>query len=215
LECHSIRAALRTLERHRPRVFVVRRRLDDGFSDDLLMHLQRRGPGAVRTIVLLEAGEGPRVEARQISLGADCAMRDPIRTEVFLAYAGQYVKRNAHTAIQPPGHRPRPEVTFCGGLFSSLDRTFRHGEKAVVLSPRESSLVELLVQSAGGVASYEYLYGEILGRRFCGDTSNMRVLLGKLSISCRRVDISIRPFIEVIPKSGYRYAGSKAANRLI
>lgn len=98
-------------------------------------------------------------------------------------------------------------IDFCGGLFAPVERTLRHGRKRISLTPREALLVEMLTQSSGVVASYERLYGEILGRRFRGDTSNMRVLLGKLATSCRSIGMTIRPHIQVIPKTGYRYDG--------
>jgi hypothetical protein len=49
------------------------------------------------------------------------------------------------------------------------------------------------------------LYSEILGRRFAGETSNMRVLLGKLGKTTAKVGLDVRQWVEVIPKLGYRY----------
>jgi DNA-binding winged helix-turn-helix (wHTH) protein len=74
-----------------------------------------------------------------------------------------------------------------------------------VITPREALLLELLIRAEPEVVSYETLYNEILGRKFRGDTSNMRVLLAKLSISARAVGITLRSHINVIPKTGYRY----------
>jgi DNA-binding response OmpR family regulator len=66
-------------------------------------------------------------------------------------------------------------------------------------------LVELLVGSENRIVTYDSLYHEVLGRHFDGDTSNMRVLLGKLGASARRIGISVRRNIDVIAKTGYRY----------
>ena len=55
------------------------------------------------------------------------------------------------------------------------------------------------------MVSYETLYDKILHRSFGGDTSNMRVLLGSLAASAARIGLTVRSWVEVIPKSGYRY----------
>ena len=211
IECQSVRATLRTLRRHRPRVVVARHRLDDGYSDDIIAALETStGPGATKLIVLLEAGIPSHIEIRQVSLGADCVLRNPIRTDVLSAYIGKYL--NATNASSPPQRGGDAAVIeFCGGLFAPMERTLQHGAKGITLTPREAMLIEVLTQSAGVVASYERLYGEILGRKFRGDTSNMRVLLGKLATSCRSIGISIRPYVQVIPKTGYRYDGREVA----
>src|SRR5207248_2324593 len=98
-------------------------------------------------------------------------------------------------------------LDFAGAAVDPIERTASGGARRVPLTPREVQLIELLVDAAGEVVSYETLYHEILGRKFVGDTSNMRVLLGKLDLSFRAMDISIRRYIDVIPKTGYRYRG--------
>lgn len=207
IDCHSVRATLRTLRRHRPRVVVARHRLDDGYSDDIIAALETStGSAATKLIVLLEAGVPSNIEVRQVSLGADCVLRNPIRTDVLTAYIGKYLKA-VPASTAPEAGSDAAMIEFCGGLFAPVERTLQHGEKRTSLTPREAVLIEILTQSSGVVASYERLYGEILGRRFRGDTSNMRVLLGKLASSCRSVGISIRPHVQVIPKTGYRYDG--------
>jgi DNA-binding winged helix-turn-helix (wHTH) protein len=87
------------------------------------------------------------------------------------------------------------------------------GKATVALTPREALLMELLVQTQGEVISYDTLYSDLLGRRFRGDTSNMRVLLAKLSCSARKVGLSLRNCIDVIPKTGYRYRGAESPDR--
>lgn len=205
LECHSVRATLRSLQRHQPRVVVTRHRLDDGYSDDIIAALatpeQRSG---TKLIVLLDAGVPSAVEVRQINLGADCVLRNPIRTDVLIAYIGKCLKSSAFSRMTGAAVTA-VTIDFCGGTFTPIDRTLSHGKDLISLTPREAVLIELLTQSTGSVASYEHMYGEILGRRFRGDTSNMRVLLGKLAATCRSIGISIRRHIQVIPKTGYRY----------
>lgn len=210
IECNSVRATLRTLRRHRPRVLVARHRLEDGFSDDLIAAFDTStGPVATKLIILLEAGIPSSIEVRQVMLGADCVLRNPIRTDVLTAYIGKYLKSAPASKTPRAGSEAAP-IEFCGALFAPVERTLHLGQKRISLTPREALLIEMLTQSSGVVASYERLYGEILGRRFQGDTSNMRVLLGKLATSCRSIGVSIRPHVQVIPKTGYRYEGREA-----
>jgi DNA-binding response OmpR family regulator len=191
---------------------VARHRFDDGFSDDIIAALASSArPFATKLIILLDAGVPTQQEVRQISLGADCVLRNPIRTDVLIAYIDKYLKAPpSPTATQ--GRSEPLTIEFCGSLFAPLDRTLQYGQKRISLTPREAMLIEMLTQSPGDVATYEQLYGEILGRNFRGETSNMRVLLGKLATSCRSIGLSIRPHIQVIPKTGYRYDGRQSVS---
>lgn len=205
IECHSVRATLRSLRRHKPRVVVTRHRLDDGYSDDIVAALvSREQRPNTKLIVLLDAGVSSAVEVRQVGLGADCVLRNPIRTDVLIAYIGNYLKASPPFGSSTD-HAGEDTIEFCDGTFAPVARTLRHGKNLVSLTPREAVLIELLTQFPGTVASYERMYGEILGRKYRGDTSNMRVLLGKLVASCRAIGMEIRPRIRVIPKTGYRY----------
>jgi DNA-binding response OmpR family regulator len=211
IECRSVRATLRSLQRHQPRVVVTRHRLDDGFSDDIFATLGDLGPPvSTKFIVLLDAGVASDVEVRQLSLGADCVLRNPIRTDVLIAYVRKYLKASPLSSGRCTTANAA-QIAFCGGRFAPIERTLHHGRHRVSLTPREADLVEMLAHSPGVLTSYERLYAEILGRRFRGDTSNMRVLLGKLATSCRSIGISIRPHVHVIPKTGYHYAAPEGA----
>lgn len=205
IECHSVRATLRSLRRHQPRVVVMRHRLEDGYSDDVIAAFESREQRlTTKLIVLLDAGVPSSVEVRQVGLGADCVLRNPIRTDVLIAYIVNYLKASppVWSSIARTGDGT---IDFCGGTFAPVARTLRHGKNLISLTPREAVLIELLTQFPGTVASYERMYGEVLGRRYLGDTSNMRVLLGKLAASCRAIGMEIRSRIQVIPKTGYRY----------
>jgi DNA-binding response OmpR family regulator len=165
----------------------------------------------MKLVVLMSAGTAAAAEARQLALGADCVLRDPVRVEVLAEYLAKYIK----TSRGPDTHaRPAVPATisFAGATVDPVKRRLDHGNKSTALTPREVQLVELFVSTAGGMVTYELLYVELLGRRFRGDTSNMRVLFGKLSTSAESVGISLRHWIEVIPKTGYRYASSPREN---
>jgi DNA-binding response OmpR family regulator len=202
IACHSVQSAKRAIGRVALRVALLRYQLDDGFSDDIIRTLPEANIGArAKIIVLLPAGTPSSIEARQIALGADCVQRDPIRSEVLLAYIDKYIRLSSSRR----GAAQAKPILFSGAALNRSDRSLRHGGRTVRLTPREVNLIELLSTSVNEVVTYELLYNEILGRRFRGDTSNMRVLLAKLSTSIRKIGVTLRHCVDVIPKTGYRY----------
>jgi len=211
-ECDSLRAFTRLLQRQRPGVVLTRRRLGDGYSDDVLTALAAAGlMGAVKVVVLIGAGTPAAVEARQVELGADCVQRDPVRPDVLVEYLVKYLRASKRS------HRPAtpavsPTFPFAGARVDPIERQLQVGSASGHLTPHEVALVELLVQSEGEVVTYDTLYSEILSRRFRGDTSNMRVLLGKLAQSARGVGVPLREWVDVIPKLGYRYRRPQPAS---
>ena len=207
-ECDSIRAAVRLLQHSAPKVMLVRHRLADGYSDEVLA---AAGPAsATKFIVLIPAGSTATLEARQLALGADCVQRDPVRTEVLAEYLAKYVK--AAAAKNAGAARVAPKtIPFAGATLQPSARTLTREGRAVELTPREVALIQALVHPQGELTTYETLYHEILGRRFRGDTSNMRVLLGKLIKSAAELDVDLRHWIEVVPKLGYRYRRPRRA----
>lgn len=204
--CDSVRACKRVLARLRPGVILTRARLRDGYSEDILAAPNR---GATRVIVLAPAGTPSTQEARQIALGADCVLRDPVRIEVLL----EYLERHLHAPAQRAAkrvRRPRATFRFATAIVSTTDRTISRGSRTATLTPRELQLAQTLAEARGAVVSYEELYHEILGRPFHGDTSNMRVLLGKLDASFRAIGVELRRHVDVIAKNGYRCRGRSA-----
>lgn len=208
VECDSVRATLRQLQRSRPRVVVLRHSLQDGYSDYVLSRLPAlQGRNISKTVVLLAAGSSTALEARQITLGADCVLRDPLRPNVFVAYLGRFLSSGSARVAGSPAKATR-HLPFAGGVLLRADRNFQKDGRTVILTPREVELIELLAGSPGAIVTYETLYSEILGRVFRGDTSNMRVLLGKLTASAALVGVVLRDWIKVVPKSGYIYSDS-------
>lgn len=200
----TLRAARRRLLRHEVRALVARQLLDDGHADHLLRDLSTGTRGAVPRLVVLAGPATPAAEeARLVLSGADCVLRDPVRTEVLLAHLSRFLRREEET--RRPAARGPVRLAFAGGELQPDDRTLRRGRRTLSLTPREAELAEALATRPGEVVTYETLYGEILGRRFRGETSNLRVLLGKLAATCRPLGIKLRDWVEVIPKGGYRY----------
>jgi DNA-binding response OmpR family regulator len=204
-DCDSVRALLRMVHRIAPQIVVVRQKLDDGYSDDVIAVLANLGMLPATKVIVLAAGAiAASVEARQVSIGADCIQRDPVRIDILAAYIGKYLA-TPPASLAPVAARGVAIIAFSGASLDPLERTLQHDGRSVGLTPREVTLIELLTRSSGEIVTYETLYSEILERRFRGDTSNMRVLLGKLSASAQQVGIALREWVDVIPKTGYRY----------
>ena len=199
----SLREARRILRRQEVRTVVARHTLVDGYADHLAREFATADRGRPsRLIMLASPGMPATEEARQVTLGADCVLRDPVRSEVLLAYLARYLRRD-ESERGPAARRPN-RLVFAGGELTPDDRTLRLGGRLRTLTPREAGLAEALATRPGEVATYETLYAEVLERRFRGDTSNLRVLLGKLAASCAAIGADLRAWVEVIPKSGYR-----------
>jgi hypothetical protein len=82
--CESVAALRRYIRRSPPGTLLIRHKLADGYSDDAIAALAAANLLAgARIIVLLSPGESSAREARQVSLGADFVLRDPIRTDVL------------------------------------------------------------------------------------------------------------------------------------
>jgi DNA-binding response OmpR family regulator len=203
--CDSLRAFRKLLAQIVPGIAVTRHKLTDGFSDDILALVAKTS----RVIVLYPADLPAADATRQVALGADCVLRDPVRTDLLAAYLARYVA--AHTGRRP--QQPTPKVFHFGGaVVDPVARTVEHAGKRASLAPREIELVKLLSEAGETMISYQNLYNEILDRPFRGDTSNMRVLLGKVDASFRRVGVALREFVVVVPKAGYRCrSGPRAA----
>lgn len=196
--CDSVQAYRRLLSQREPRAAIVRSHLEDGYSDDIFA-ASHSVNAPTRFVLLLAAGTPSSTEARHIALGADCVLRDPVRTDVLIEYLLKFVNE----PTRRPHRELRSGLSLAGGVVCSLTRTLEANGKCTTLTPRELSLAQLLTSSPGQVISYEILFEELLGRRFHGETSNMRVLLGKLCASGRKVGLDLRTCVKVIPKMGY------------
>jgi DNA-binding response OmpR family regulator len=195
-----------------PSLVLTRSCLADGYSDDLVALLTAAGflPGT-KLIVLIEAGCTPREEARQLALGADCVLRDPLRPEVLLQYIAKFT-RPAHDA-PPPAQLPPDQFSLAGATFIPEQQTLARGRRTVHVAPMEIQLARLLADSPGKTRTYQILYGELFNRAYSGDSSNVRVLLGKLALSYRKLGLNLRAAIRVMPKCGYCYQPISPRNR--
>ena len=207
VECDSLRALKKLLRATRPRIVLTRYKLSDGYSDDVIAALAAAGLlSTAKVIVLLGPGATAAQEARQVSLGADSVHRDPVRSDVLTEYLAKYFSRSKKVSPKSSRAAASKPFRFAGAAVNPAARRLQHAGRVAALTPREVQLAELLFESRGEVVNYTTLYSEILGSNFRGDTSNMRVLLGKLDASFRSVGLNVRTFVHVTPKMGYRYS---------
>lgn len=215
VDFESVRDLKKFLRANRPRIVLTRHRLSDGYSDDVLVALATADRlAATKVIVLLGPGAPPSQHARQVALGADSVHRDPVRADVLVEYLAKYLAQAKPSPIKTAQARQDRTIRFAGATIHIFERRLEHAGKIAHLTPREVQLVELLGESAHEVVAYATLYSEVLGSRFRGDTSNMRVLLGKLDASFRSVGLSLRRFVDVVPKAGYRCLASPRPAKL-
>jgi DNA-binding response OmpR family regulator len=202
--CTSVSAFRKLSEKAEPRVVVARHRLGDGYSDDILSLLQEsREAVPTQCIVLAAADFTVRQEARQVALGADCVLRDPVRVDVLIEYLAKY--RSRLVLPLAGSGTPGRSFQFAGATIFPREHRIEHLGAGITVTPREIELLRILARTPGHVVTYSALYSELLGRAFSGDTANMRVLFGKVAASFLRLGVNLRERVQVIPKTGYQY----------
>lgn len=202
--CRRVADFVTAADKTIPHAVVVRHRLEDGYSDDVLAYLGLRDtPRNARVIVLASADCPAKMESRQVALGADHVFRDPVRIEVLLEVLNRCRSGAPAAATALPAATPSYE--FAGvEVFPREHRLTRH-DRTVRTTPKVIEFVQILHRNPDRVVPYTTLYDELFARRFAGDTSNCRVLLAKADGVFKRLGVHLRRHIEVIPKSGYLY----------
>ena len=206
--CATVDEFSKLVERTSPLAILTRHRLEDGYSDDVLA-MRRGREGKVGTIVLAPADYPARLEARQVDLGADCILRDPVRIEVLLAFLRKFFE----SAPALPATPMKPTYQFAGAEVCPTERRLTRAGRSIQITPQEIALVRLLRHSARKVVTYTSIYDELFSRRFEGDTANARVLFGRTAASFAKIGVTLREHVEVIPKSGYLYRGRTRKTR--
>jgi len=164
-----------------------------------------REDGVWTPIMMLTAKDGEYDEVEAFELGADDFLSKPFSFPVLVARLRSLVRR---------GDRARPDRLEVDGLL--LDPSSRACERngdRVELTPREFSLLEVLMRSAGDVVPKRELLDAVWGMDFEGDPNVVEVYIGYLR---RKLD---KPFgmstIETVRGAGYRLAlASPAATAL-
>lgn len=201
--CATLEQFQTLAENNATKVLVMRSRLGEGYSDDVFSYFRKTHLAQQPwTIVLMRGDSSSTDEARQIALGADCVLRDPVRIDVLLEYVAKYREASRARAAQttdPISYRIGNVLVF------PQEHRIQLGAQSVHVAPQEIGLLRLLAHSDNHVVSYASLYSQLFNRRFDGNTTNSRVLLGKVVASFKRLGVDLRKCVQVIAKSGYRY----------
>lgn len=128
-------------------------------------------------ILMLTAKDGEYDEAEGLETGADDYLGKPFSFVVLIARLRALARRSGTT---------RPAVMYVGDL--SLDPAARRCERAgqtIELTPREHSLLEVLMKSPGDVVRKQQLVDHVWGLDYEGDVNVVEVYISYLR---RKID---------------------------
>lgn len=155
---------------------------------------QLRARGIWTPILVLTARDGEFDEADSLGLGADDYLRKPFSYVVLLARLNALLRRSV---LDKP-----MEIVVGGLVLDPGKRTVRRGDTPIALTPREFSLLEFLMRSAGITRSKRDILENVWGADFVRDANVVEVYVGYLR---RKVD---EPFstasLETVRGQGYR-----------
>ncbi len=153
-----------------------------------------RAAGDWTPILMLTAKDGELDEAEALDTGADDFLSKPFSYVVLLARLRALLRRGGHE---------RPTVLEAGDLRldPAAHRVWR-GEDEVHLSPRQFSLLELLMRRSGETLSKGQILDHVWDFAFDGDPNIVEVYVGQLR---RKIDEPFgRRAIETVRLVGYR-----------
>lgn len=145
-------------------------------------------------VLMLTARDGEVDEARALDTGADDYLSKPFSYVVLLARLRALLRR---------GKQERPPVLVAGDLRldPAAHRVWR-GEEPVELTPRQFSLLELMLRRRGDVLSKSEILEHVWDFAFDGDPNIVEVYIGQLR---RRIDEPFgRASLQTVRGVGYR-----------
>ena len=127
---------------------------------------------------MLTANNNEMDRIRGLELGADDYVTKPFSHIVLMARVKAVLRRApANTPDSARGTYRNDEA----GLEIDLDsRVVTRHSQAVNLSPREYSLLDLLVRNEGRVLSHESILSSIWGEEYKDETAYLKVYIGRL-----------------------------------
>jgi DNA-binding response OmpR family regulator len=164
----------------------------DGF--EVCAHL--RAAGVWSPILMLTARGGDLDHAKALDTGADDFLTKPFSFVVLVAHLRALMRR---------GRSERPAVLAAGDLrLDSARHLCWRGEQPIELTPRQFSLLELLMSRAGEVLSKTEIVNHIWDDAFEGDLNIVEVYIGYLR---KKIDLPFgRNAIQTLRRVGYRLA---------
>lgn len=156
--------------------------------------VRRREAGDWTPILMLTARSGPGEEAQALDAGADDFLAKPFSFLVLLARLRALVRRGAGE---------RPAVLQVGDLrLDPAARRVTRGEVVVDLTPRQFSLLEVLMRREGEVVSKSTILEHVWDFAFEGHANIVEVYVRQLR---QRIDIPFdRASLQTVRLVGYR-----------
>jgi DNA-binding response OmpR family regulator len=147
-------------------------------------------------ILMLSAKDGEYDQADGLDVGADDYLTKPFSFVVLVARLRALVRRGAPA---------RPNVLTAGDLrLDPASRTVGRGDEDIALTPREFSVLELLLRRRGEVLSKREILENVWDANFDGDDNLVEVYVGYLR---RKIDQPYgRHALETVRGVGYRLA---------
>ena len=170
-------------------VVVLDRDLPGVHGDEVCRRLSERGCRA-RVLMLTAAGTiEDRVDG--LTLGADDYLPKPFAFAELVARVRSLARR-AQPALPP--------VLVKGDLrLDPAQRVARRGGRLLPLSPKELSVLEMLMASDGAVLSAEELLARVWDEQADPFSNVVKVTISRL-----RAKLGEPPLIETVPTAGYR-----------
>ena len=153
-----------------------------------------RGAGDWTPILMLTARSLPEEEARALDAGADDFLAKPFSYLVLVARLRALLRR---------GGRERPAVLEVGDLrLDPAQHQVWRGDTSVDLTPRQFSLLELLMRRPGEVLSKASILEHVWDFAYEGDPNIVEVYVRQLR---QRIDIPFdRASLQTVRLVGYR-----------
>lgn len=166
--------------------------LPGGSGTDLCRKL--RGAGIWVPILILTAKNAPDDEVAALDSGADDFLAKPFAFGVLVARIRALLRRHDD---------PRPAVMSCGDL--TLDPALhqvRRGDVEIALTPRQFSLLELLMRRQDQVVSKRAILEHVWDFAFDGGPNIVEVYVRQLR---QRIDLPFgRATLQTVRGAGYR-----------
>ena len=159
--------------------------------------VRRREAGDWTPILMLTARSAPGEEAQALDAGADDFLAKPFSFQVLLARLRALVRRGAGT---------RPAVLQVGDLrLDPAAHLVSRGETTIDLTPRQFSMLEVLMRRDGEVVSKATILEHVWDFAFEGDPNIVEVYARQLR---QRIDIPFdRSSLQTVRMVGYRLVG--------
>jgi len=163
---------------------------------DPLRGLQRRWPDV--PVILLSAESAVEERIRGLNAGADDFLVKPFAVAELIARANAVLRRR---------NRPAQDVfTFEDLQVNRVSHQVRRGGRAIVLSPKEYALLEILLRNPGQPVPRNAIIEEVWQMHRDSVTNVVDVYINYLR---RKIDAgSDRPLIRTIRGVGYQIGGN-------